>query len=262
MVGLLRQAGHDVRVASRRTGAGLATVDWKTGAGLADAVAGVDVVVHCAAQFRGNDVEHRLIAAARAAGVGHLVHISIVGVDKIPLAYYRGKLAAEKLIESSGLPWTVLRATQFHDLLGAVLAASARLGVMVVPDLRFQPVDAREVAGRLAELAVAAPAGRVADMAGPVVHDIRELARIYLLATARCRLVVPIRLPGKAFRALRAGHNLAPAHADGTITFASHLTSHPVSLKGTLGAFNAPRGPFRALDARKVAFRGKRGGAR
>jgi uncharacterized protein YbjT (DUF2867 family) len=227
VVRLLRQADHDVRVASRRTGDGLATVDWKTGTGLADAVRGVDVVVHCAAQSRGNDIEHKLIAAARTAGVGHLVYISIVGVDKIPFAYYRGKLAGERLIESSGLPWTVLRATQFHDLIRVVLAMSARLGVMVVPDLRFQPVEAREVAERLAELAAAAPAGRVEDMAGPVVHDIRELARIYLRAAGRRRLVLPIRLPGKAFRAFRAGWNLAPEHTDGNVTFLDHMAAQP-----------------------------------
>ncbi|MET0234918.1 MAG: NAD(P)H-binding protein [Kibdelosporangium sp.] len=227
LVRLLSQAGHDVRVASRRTGDGLATVDWKTGAGLADAVAGVEVIVHCAGDHRGNDVERRLVAAARQAGTSHLVYISIVGVDRIPFFYYRTKLVGERLIEASGVPWTVLRATQFHDLIRVVLATSARLPVMLVPDLRFQPIEAGEVAERLAVLAAGPPAGRVPDIAGPHVHALRDLARMYLRATGRRRPVVPFGLPGKAFREFKAGHNLAPGQAVGRITFADQLAAHP-----------------------------------
>jgi uncharacterized protein YbjT (DUF2867 family) len=227
VVRLLRQADHDVRVASRRTGDGLATVDWKTGVGLDEAVRGVDVVVHCASQYGGNDMERKLVAAARAAGVGHLVYISIVGVDAIPFFYYRGKLAGERLIEASGVPWTVLRATQFHDLIRVVLAMSARLPLMLLPDLRFQPIETAEVAERLAGLAVGPPSGRVPDIAGPHVHGIRELARMYLRATGRRRPIVPFSLPGKVFRAYKAGLNLAPGHAFGRVTFADYLRAHP-----------------------------------
>ncbi|MBP2330979.1 uncharacterized protein YbjT (DUF2867 family) [Kibdelosporangium banguiense] len=227
VVDRLRQAGHEVRVASRRTGEGLATVDWKTGAGLAAAVAGVDAIVHCATGIRGNDVERALIAAAREAGVGHLVYISIVGVDRIPFSYYQTRLAAERLFEASGLPWTVLRATQFHDLIRVVLAMFARLPVMFVPGAGSQPIDVGEVAERLAEIAVGPPSGRVPDIAGPQAHSFRELARMYLRATGRRRLLVPLRLPGKAFRAFRAGLNLAPDRAVGRITFADYLAAHP-----------------------------------
>lgn len=91
------------------------------------------------------------------------MHISIVGVDRVPLDFCRSRLAAEWVIENSGLPWTILRTTQFHDLIRFLLAALARLPVMFVPDFSFQPIDVREVAGRLVEIATGAPAGHVPD---------------------------------------------------------------------------------------------------
>lgn len=232
VVDLLVGGGHDVRVASRRPQPPngerpytWVTVDYRSGDGLEAAVNGVDTIIHCAGSLR-VAVDQELIAAARQAGAPHLVYISIVGVDRVPFGYYRTKHAAEKLIENSGLPWTILRATQFHDLIRLLLAITARSPIMLVPDIRFQPVDVREVAARLAELATAAPAGRVADMGGPKVHDIRELAAIYLRATGRRRLVLPIRLPGKAFLGYRQGGHLTPDHAVGTITFDDYLAQH------------------------------------
>jgi len=216
-------------VASRKSG-----VDLRSGLGVREAVTGVDVIVHCATAFSRRQ-EVRLAAtlaeAARRAGGPHLVYVSIVGVDRVPLGYYQGKLAAERLIERSGLPYTIQRATQFHDLVRAILAGAARSPVMPVPDFRFQPVDVGEVADRLAELAVRDPAGRVPDIAGPAIHSARELARMFLHATGRRRLVVPVRLPGRTFRAYREGGNLAPDCATGRITFADHLAGHPDPLR-------------------------------
>src|SRR2546429_5743133 len=108
LVALLREGGHEVRVLSRRTGA-----DLLTGAGLAEALDGTDVIVHCATDGRHDvDATRNLIAAASGQ---HLVYVSIVGIDRIPFPYYRLKLACERLVEECGLPWTTLRATQFHD---------------------------------------------------------------------------------------------------------------------------------------------------
>lgn len=105
------------------------------GAGLDAAVADVETVVHCASTPRGGDEQAaaHLIGAARRAGVGHLVYISIVGVDRVPFGYYRTKLAVESQIERSGLGWTVLRTTQFHDLLVQVLGALSRPPVLLLP---------------------------------------------------------------------------------------------------------------------------------
>lgn len=227
VVGILRDAGHDVRVASRRSGAGLSTVDWKTGDGLAAAVAGVDVIVHCASSYRDVEMDRKLAAAAAAAKVPHLLYISIVGVDRIPFGYYRVKLAAEQLIVKSGVPYTILRTTQFHDLIRFIFAVAAKVPpLMFVPDAGFQPLDVSEVAERLAALALEAPAGRVPDMGGPRAYSAKEMAKMYLKATGRRRLIVPVRLPGKAFRAFRAGYHHTPEHADGRITFAEYLASH------------------------------------
>jgi uncharacterized protein YbjT (DUF2867 family) len=231
VVALLRQGGHDVRVASRGSGAGLFTVDWKTGDGLAGAVAGVDVVVHCAAAFGDVELDRKLAAAAVAAKVPHLLYISIVGVDRIPFKYYATKLAAEQVIEQSGVPYTILRTTQFHDLIRVVLAVLAKSPLMLVPDLAFQPLDVSEVAERFADLAVRPPAGHVPVMGGPQVRPLTDLARGYLKATGRRRWIVPFRLPGKAFRAFRAGYHHAPDHADGKITFEQHLEVFPAGKK-------------------------------
>lgn len=220
----LRADGHEVRVLSRH--AQPYAVDLREGgSGLDAAVAGVETVVHCASGFRGDErAATNLISAARRAGVGHLVHISIVGVDHVPFGYYRSKLAVEKLIEESGLGWTVLRATQFHDLLVTLFGTLAKPPVMILPaGLRDQPVEVAEVADRLVELATAAPAGRVEDLGGPEVRTLDSLARAYLKATGRRRAVVSLRLPGRTFRALRAGGHLAPGRGAGKGTFEEYL---------------------------------------
>ncbi|MEU6552726.1 NAD(P)H-binding protein [Streptomyces sp. NPDC046915] len=221
----LRADGHEVRVLSRR--AQPYAVDLRAGGpGLDAAVAGVDTVVHCASTPRGGDerAAENLIAAARRAGVGHLVYISIVGVDRVPLGYYKAKLAVERLVEESGLGWTVLRTTQFHDLLLQVFGALAKSPVLLLPSgVSDQPIEVAEVAARLAELAAGAPAGRVSDMGGPEVRSFHSLARAYLRATGRRRPTVHLPLPGKTFHAFREGGHLTPQRAVGKGTFEEYL---------------------------------------
>lgn len=223
----LRADGHEVRVLSRHTQP--YAVDLREGGPALDtAVAGVDAIVHCATTPGGGDerAAAHLIEAARKAGVGHLVYISIVGVDRVPFGYYKSKLAVEKLVEESGLGWTVLRATQFHDLLVQVFRALSKVPVMVLPaGVSDQPVEVAEVADRLAELATEAPAGRVEDMAGPEVRPLASLARAYLKAVGRRRAVVHVPLWGAAYRAFRAGGHLAPEHAVGKGTFEEYLAA-------------------------------------
>jgi uncharacterized protein YbjT (DUF2867 family) len=138
--------------------------------------------------------------------------------------YFASKRAAERVVEGSGLPWTTLRATQFHDLMLMVARQLAKLPVMPVPaGFRFQPVDAGDVATRLVELSLGEPAGLVPDMGGPRVYGAGELLRSYLRATRRRRLIVPVALPGGAARALRAGANLAPGPAVGRRTWEDFL---------------------------------------
>ncbi|MET8129452.1 SDR family oxidoreductase [Streptomyces sp. NPDC005065] len=221
----LRTGGHEVRVLSRRSQP--YAVDLRDGAGLDAAVDGVDTIVHCATTPRGGDdtAAGHLIEAAKRAGVPHLVHISIVGVDRVPLGYYQVKRQVERMVEESGLGWTILRSTQFHDLVLRILAAVARLPVMPLPaGVRLQSIDTGEVADRLAELAVAGPAGRVPEMGGPEVRELPELARAYLRATGKRRPLVPVPLAGKAYAGYRRGGHLTPRRAVGKVTFEEFLT--------------------------------------
>ncbi|MFD3415084.1 SDR family oxidoreductase [Streptomyces cyaneofuscatus] len=220
----LRTEGADVRGLSRRSPT--YAVDLRDGKGLDAAVDGVDTIVHCASSPRGGDDRAAgcLIEAAQRAGVPHLVYISIVGADRVPLRYYTAKRQVERMIEDSGVGATIQRTTQFHDLVLSVVSGAAKLPVLPVPaGVSVQPVDSGEVADRLAALALGAPAGRVPDLGGPEVREFSGLAGAYLRATGRRRRVVPVRLAGKAYAGFRSGGHLSPEHAVGTVTFEEFL---------------------------------------
>jgi uncharacterized protein YbjT (DUF2867 family) len=216
VIPLLQVAGQDLRVLSRRSrepreGVEYVPGDLLTGEGIDPAVAGVSTVLHLAGGPKGDDEATRtLVQAAARAGVRHLVYISVIGADTVPLGYFRAKLGAERAVADSGLPWTVLRAAQFHDLVLTVAEKMAKLPVVPVPGgLRFQPVDSREVAARLVELTLGRPAGRVPDLAGPQVYGLGDLVGGYLQALGKRRAMLPVRMPGKAGRTYRAGLNLS-----------------------------------------------------
>lgn len=193
---------------------------------VAAAVDGVGTVLHLAGGPKGDDeATRRLARAAARAGVKHLVHISVIGADRVPLAWFRMKLAAEEAVTGSGVPWTILRAAQFHDLVLRTATAMTRLPVVPVPGgLRFQPVDARDVAERLTGLTLGEPAGLVTDLAGPRVAPLGDLLRSYLTAAGKRRALLPVRMPGKAGRAYRDGDNLALDADLGTRTWEDFLT--------------------------------------
>ncbi|MFJ4098430.1 SDR family oxidoreductase [Amycolatopsis japonica] len=230
-----RLAAEDrrVRVMSRRPRPADVRYEWarcdlKTGDGLAEAVDGVSAIIHCASTLgRGDEqVTRNLVEAAKRAGHPHVVYISIVGIDVIRFFYYNEKLASEKVIEESGLPWTVLRATQFHELVARASSAQRRLPVTIMPSgFRFQPVSTGDVADRLVALASGEPSGRVADMGGPEVRSARDLAEAYQRSVGRRTPIVSLWLPGKAARAFRAGGNLTPENATGVGTFEEFLSS-------------------------------------
>ncbi len=147
-------------------------------------------------------------------------------------SYFGSKLAAERIVADSGMPWTTLRATQFAELLLMVVEQMVKLPVIPVPaGFRFQPVAAGEVATRLVELTLGEPAGLVPDMAGPRVYEMADLLRGYLRARHKHRVIVALPLPGKAARAFRAGANLSPQRAVGHRTWEEFLTER-LSLSG------------------------------
>jgi len=247
----LLEAGSEVRVLSRHAqspahGVELMTGNLATGEGAEAAVRGIGTVVHCAGTAKGDgEKASHLVRAAGPAGVQHLVFISVVGADRVPVVsgldramfgYFESKLAAERVIAESGVPWTTLRATQFHDLHLTVAEQMARLPVIPVPSgVRFQPVDADEVAARLVELALGGPAGLVPDVAGPRIYAFDDLIRGYLQARGKRRLLIPFHVPGKAAGAVRAGAVLAPDRAVGKRTWEDFLAER-VSPKATASA--------------------------
>lgn len=214
-------AGHTVRIASRRaqpgnlpTGREWARMDLESGAGVNEALAGVDAVVHAASDPRRHavvDVEgtRRLADAARAVGTPHLVYVSIVGVDEIPFGYYRAKLAAERIVAESGVPHSILRITQFHSFVDTLLAGCARIPVVLpLPTtFRFQSVDTAEAAEQLLHAAQAGPGGRLPDFGGPQVLTWGEMAGPWKAARGIRKPTVHIPLPGALASAFRAGKN-------------------------------------------------------
>jgi uncharacterized protein YbjT (DUF2867 family) len=238
VVAHLLTAGATVRLASRRTrpedtAAELEwhTVDYGSRAGLDRALSGVDVVLHCAGGSGRAEAGTMaaLLSSGRRAGLPHLAYISIVGVDRIPLGYYRSKLAAERALIASGIPWTILRATQFHDLALSVTAKLCSLPVAVVPRLHCQPVAVAEVAARLVDIAAGPARGRVPEFGGPEILAFRELAQLYLRSQRKRKPMAPLPLAGRVARALRAGAGLTPDHGDGLQTFAQFLALRDVA---------------------------------
>jgi len=228
-VPLLQEAGGTVRVLSRTRreasdGIEYVTGDLDTGEDVEGAVDGVETIVHLAGAAKGDGEKTRNLVRA-AAGARHLVYISVVGADRVPVVsavdramfgYFESKLAAERVVAESGVPYTTLRATQFHDLLLTTVRGMAKLPVIPVPSgFQVQPVDTTEVAARLVELTLGAPAGLVPDIAGPRTYRMDDAVRSYLKAHHKHRALVPLRLPGQGARAFRAGANLAPDHAVG-----------------------------------------------
>lgn len=235
----LRDAGQAVRIAGRHAptpeqGIEFARCDLDTGEGVEAALDGVLTVVHCAGAQKGDgDKARRLVAAASRAAVSHLVFISVVGADTIPVmsgfdraafGYFASKRDAEQVIAGSGIPFTTLRATQFFELTLLTARALAKLPVIPVPKgFRFQPVDAGEVADRLVELARAEPAALVPDIAGPVSYQMGDLIRSYLAAAGQRRILLTVPMPGKAAKAVREGANLSEGRAVGRRTWEEFL---------------------------------------
>jgi uncharacterized protein YbjT (DUF2867 family) len=221
----LRAAGHQLRILSRRPGPDHLRGDLTTGDGIPAALEGVTTVLHLATSRGHADVQQtkNLLEHAKAAGVGHLVFSSIAGVDRIPLAYYRDKVIIENLIAESSVPFTILRATQFHDLIDEMLTAQRFLPALLAPAIPLQPVSVEEVADRLTELAAGPPSGRVADLGGPERITVPELARAWRLAKHSRRPVLPIRVPGKTFRAFATGAALPEALQSTHGTFHDYL---------------------------------------
>jgi len=231
VVDRLSEAGEDVRVMSRYERASTVRGDLLTGEGLEKAVEGVGTIIHCASspvfKTRQVDVEgtRRLLQVAKQAAVSHVVFISIVGVGRNPyFPYYRMKLETERIVEQASVPWTILRATQFHEFVLRQIRYLELGPVALAPKgVLLQPIDTGEVADRLVELTLSAPAGRVPDVGGPEVRTFAGLTRSYQKAAGRHRNLVEVPIPGKTARALRQGAQTNVDRRYGRVTWEEFL---------------------------------------
>ena len=226
----LRERGPEVRVLSRH--APEYQVDLTTGAGLAAALDGCQVVVD-ASNGPPRDAaatlvagSRRLLDAEREAGVQHHVCVSIVGCDRLPVKYYQVKTEQEEVVAHGPVPWTIVRATQFHELVATLFGGVARYGA--VPALRgvLQPIAAAEAAHAVADVAVGEPRRGRVEVAGPEIVPIGDLAATWRRTAGRRAVLVPVPVPGRVGRALRDGW-LTAARPDvrGSITFATWASS-------------------------------------
>jgi uncharacterized protein YbjT (DUF2867 family) len=220
-VELLKKAGHDVRVLSRKPGSEYLG-DVTSGAGLDEALTGVDTVLHLATSASSKDVvqARNVVQASTAAGVQHLVYISIVGVDQIPYFYYRAKLASERMIEASGIPFTILRATQFHSFIALFIRVQRRLPFILALNIPDQPIAVEEVAARLFELVRAGPSGHVTDIGGPEQLTLSEAIATWQQEAGTHKRVRMLHIFGKTIRAFKTGHHMTALPGYGRETFA------------------------------------------
>jgi uncharacterized protein YbjT (DUF2867 family) len=231
VVARLADVGCDVRVLARRQRdtrpeVTFFTGDLLRGEGIEPAVRGVGTIIHCATSTKGDaDATGNLVTAAASAGSPHFVQPSIVGIDSMAAwGYVKAKLEVEQIVQNSGLPWTILRITQFYSYCfeNSRKLAKFPLVAPVPAGFRVQPVDSREVAARLVELALGDPAGRAPDMSGPEVSSWRDMFRSYLAATHRRKWLVPMPVPGS--KAVRHGALLpTPGHTEGIRTWDQFL---------------------------------------
>jgi uncharacterized protein YbjT (DUF2867 family) len=206
---LARERGHDAVVLARSTG-----VDVVTGSGLDDSLARVDVVIDTlsVSTLSGPDsvaffqaTTRSLLAAATRAGASHYLALSIVGIDRAPYGYYEGKVAQERLVVANRIPWTIVRATQFHEFARQIYGRAALGPLHLAPRMRTQPIAAREVAEHLVAAAEQPAAGRAADLAGPGEEQLPRMVRDYARSIGHRGWIPAIALPGASGRAQRDG---------------------------------------------------------
>lgn len=237
---------HVVRLLSHRAssaaspGVEVYSGNLADGTGLNEAVTGMDAIIHCASNAKEDEYQtdsagtRALVQAASEHGTPHLVYISIVGIDRSSYPYYQAKYKAEQIIEQAHIPWTILRATQFHALVLQLLQSfgiDRHVEVPVPAGMRFQSIDHREVADRLVGFVEQGPTGRMLEMGGPQVLTIEEMAATYLRLQGRKARVQSEPMAGALFDMFRSGINLIPMHTDGTITWETFVAQEADSTK-------------------------------
>lgn len=208
------------------------TGDLRTGAGLDQALVGAHVVIDAANAVKspgGVLVEGTagLIERSRQAGVGHYIGVSIVGCENVNFGYYRAKVAQEAVVREAAIGWSLIKATQFHELLASAFEALAKYRISPRGSIPLQPTDAAVVVRRLVEIAEVGPVNRSEHVGGPEISDLSTLAKQWQEKSGRGCLAMPVPVAGKTGRALRAGGLTDPGAAAPGPTFAEWLESGP-----------------------------------
>jgi uncharacterized protein YbjT (DUF2867 family) len=236
LIDRLRAAGFIVRVMSRRVrptdfsnDIEWAQADLETGEGLDRSLIDAPIIIHAASDFtnlQSVDVAGttRLISAARSAGAAHLIYVSIVGIDRIPYAYYEAKLAAENEIINGDIPWSIARITQFHDLIDSRLTTLIKSPITFLPTrYQYQTIDVGDAADALVNIVRSDPVGRAPDIGGPEVLRYGDMARLWLKVRGRRALILPKFPRGGFAHAFTHGYNTCPQNRIGKITWREYL---------------------------------------
>jgi uncharacterized protein YbjT (DUF2867 family)/quercetin dioxygenase-like cupin family protein len=233
----LQMHDHQVRLFTHRSSGevtqGIEVVqgDLRSGEGLREAVAGIDVIVHCAsassdAQVTDLGGTRMLLQAALDGNAPHIVYVSIVGVDAAAGGYYQVKHTVEQMIQHSGLPWTTVRATQYDPFLLQLIQSFGTDTLPEIPfprGIRFQPIDVGEVADRLVTFVDRQSAGVLVEMGGPQVLTVERMIETYLQVRGRKARLRPETLASPQLDAFRADTHLCPERAEGKITWEQFL---------------------------------------
>ena len=238
VVSRLLNRHHRVRILSHQAQPAMsaavevATGDLTSGAGLREAAAGAEVIIHCATNWRDplmrTDVAgtRALLDAARADGLPYILYISIVGVDRTEYPYFRAKREVEQMLEQSGFRWTILRATQFHPFVQSLLQScgtDTQLEVVVPGGIRMQSIDVGEVADRLVLLMEHGPSGQAPEMGGPQMLSLEAMAQIYVHLRGRQATIRTVEPADEMYAMMRTGIIMTPEHAEGKVTWEQYL---------------------------------------
>ncbi|KGR76302.1 nmra-like family protein [Ureibacillus sinduriensis BLB-1 = JCM 15800] len=233
---LLRQlkgSNDEVRITSRRKPEGMGDFTWVysdmlTGEGLEAAVKDVDVIIHTATSPTKSSRDIEITGFENFLGklhhIQHFIYPSIVGIEEIPFNYYRLKYEAESLLKSSNIPYTIVRATQFHGFVENLLISKPLFKRYIVPGkMKFQSVDVNEYASHLIDLIHQIPQGRTEDFCGPEILTLKEMANLKIKVNDEDNRVLSIPLAGKLYRSFTEGKNTNSMGKMGKIKFEQYL---------------------------------------
>jgi uncharacterized protein YbjT (DUF2867 family) len=237
LIARLAQTPHTIRITSRKPKPADARTEWaqvdfETQIGFSEALRDVDVVVHCMTSSLNSEKAdvigtQRFLADVKQAKVKNFIFISIVGTDRIPYSYYQHKVIVEKAIKESGVPYSIVRAAQFHGFIDMLLGLTKKLWWMPILPLptnwQFQTIDTRDVATYLMPFIEKDATGRIDNVAGPQMLRLGEMARQWRDIQGSHKPIVRLPLFGKVAHGFDQGYNTAPDKAYGSITWADYL---------------------------------------